>query len=807
MFLLIGLVTSIVEVTDPGYKLSYHLKNTGQFHGIPGEDINVEPVWEKGYTGKNVHINFIIDGCFYNNPDLIDRFNSTSSYNYITNSRDVSFVSPESLVNGNTIIGFAVASKNGIGMIGVAYDANFSVLVPFYKSTESFSFYVQQLFYNYLDYDIRVDYISFNTKSQSRHASINSFRYSPLVEEHLEDALYRGRKRKGIIYVIPSLIQQYDINGILWQSLFSHCGQVICVASTNHYGSACYNSLPSCEILINAPGYGSFYYGETSSFPRVPSVNGWNTEILTQEYHYSPAASIVAGVIAILIEANPELTYRDIQWVLLHSATKNDPNHDFWTRNSAGYDYNPYYGFGRIDADKALNLSKKWPILPRMHSLKIINTTISKLAHVYQEKIDIIIEVKESTLLCEYAYLLFDLKIPDITMLRIFVESPSGTRFCVYNPTIISQNNRFGFSTYNDNPFRILMRGFFGENITGKWRVSIMDSSYIVQNQILFCGIEFLGIKEFPLLPYVQKRNGHESENFFKEYKNKFLKVNSQFYSMVCGKKIGFTFSWTGPELSENSGIVPVFIMNQTSKRMFCIGNVNLHNETEKGFFLPCAYRSSEEFSIVFLFEEFQEMAVLQFGIINFNDNEVILPKPYQKQHTEVISSTTLSLYVAHNTTSVFEYGESSLYIISLYNYDSNQRLMSITTPFLWETSLFTVEDVSKSKNTVIIMSPIASKYPNECNSLLTPIHFTLGDSKTYPYSLDISGKCHINEDILVEKSNTTVPTTLSPNSGMLTVYIVSTLLTIFMIGNILALFYVLTKHKTISLDEHYLSH
>ena len=58
-----------------------------------------------------------------------------------------------------------------------------------------------------------------------------------------------------------------------------------------------------------------------------------------------------------MIEANPDLNWRDVQRILITTAEKNDPGDIGWTTNDVGYDINHKYGLGRIDAQAAVALS------------------------------------------------------------------------------------------------------------------------------------------------------------------------------------------------------------------------------------------------------------------------------------------------------------------------------------------------------------------------------------------------------------------------------------------------------------------
>ncbi|MEE4331655.1 MAG: S8 family serine peptidase, partial [Wenzhouxiangella sp.] len=63
----------------------------------------------------------------------------------------------------------------------------------------------------------------------------------------------------------------------------------------------------------------------------------------------SSATPTVAGVIALMREANPSLTWRDIRWIIANTARQIDPTSN-WITNGAGLTYNLAYGFGAVDA-------------------------------------------------------------------------------------------------------------------------------------------------------------------------------------------------------------------------------------------------------------------------------------------------------------------------------------------------------------------------------------------------------------------------------------------------------------------------
>ena len=92
----------------------------------------------------------------------------------------------------------------------------------------------------------------------------------------------------------------------------------------------------------------------------------------------SSAAPSVSGVAALMLEANPKLTWQDVGYILAKTARKVDPMiasganavtfsrtgdtdswelDDPWITNAAGFNFQSRYGFGLVDADAAVKLA------------------------------------------------------------------------------------------------------------------------------------------------------------------------------------------------------------------------------------------------------------------------------------------------------------------------------------------------------------------------------------------------------------------------------------------------------------------
>lgn len=135
----------------------------------------------------------------------------------------------------------------------------------------------------------------------------------------------------------------------------------------------------------------------------IPGLNFLDDDIESCMFNgTSAAAPIASGIIALMLEANPSLTLRDVQHILQQTAfvpettgadpTGSDfydptdsywpavllglgsidpddtgpPSPTFWTTNSAGVRHSDQYGFGIIDADAAVQAAQNWQGVGRL---------------------------------------------------------------------------------------------------------------------------------------------------------------------------------------------------------------------------------------------------------------------------------------------------------------------------------------------------------------------------------------------------------------------------------------------------------
>ena len=106
--------------SDPLYGCQWGMNNTGQDtgdgNGTPGEDINVEEVWNGGNLGEGINVAIVDSGLYYIHEDLKDNVDTSKNYDYTT--RDDVF--ERHFAHGTAMAGLIAARDNSIGMRGVA---------------------------------------------------------------------------------------------------------------------------------------------------------------------------------------------------------------------------------------------------------------------------------------------------------------------------------------------------------------------------------------------------------------------------------------------------------------------------------------------------------------------------------------------------------------------------------------------------------------------------------------------------------------------------------------------------------------
>lgn len=89
----------------------------------------------------------------------------------------------------------------------------------------------------------------------------------------------------------------------------------------------------------------------------------------------SSSTAVAAGVMALVLESNPSLTWRDVQHLVVRHSSRAElnPNAD-WQQNGAGHVYSRSFGFGLLNADQLVRAAQTWKPVSRQYLCSITSS-------------------------------------------------------------------------------------------------------------------------------------------------------------------------------------------------------------------------------------------------------------------------------------------------------------------------------------------------------------------------------------------------------------------------------------------------
>jgi subtilisin-like proprotein convertase family protein len=157
--------------------------------------------------------------------------------------------------------------------------------------------------------------------------------------------------------------------------------------------------------------------------------DGYSTDDCTADFGgTSSACPLVAGIVALMLEANPSLTWRDVQEILLTTADVNDFADSDWIKNGAGRYVNHKYGFGRVNAGAAVRAAAVHKKLGdiQQYGSEVVVVNEEFVDNNTQNPIVSSVHVKDSFRV-EYVEVVVHINHTAASDLEITLTSPSGT--------------------------------------------------------------------------------------------------------------------------------------------------------------------------------------------------------------------------------------------------------------------------------------------------------------------------------------------------------------------------------------------
>ena len=400
--------------------------------------LSIPQVWEDGITGKDIQIGIVDDGLEIAHEDLKDNIASDKSLNVVSYRRiSRNDPRPEDCESGHgTSVAGIIAARadNGLGIKGVAHGAKVFGVNYLGHSTES-------NLLKSLNRSSKETAISSNSWGHASYTRLRG-RVGGTLKIVINDGLTAGFGGKGISYVFAAgntraMDDDRPVEGLIIQDLATYEGMLnhpgiipvcsvgsddevasysnpganlwVCGASdtgresinniaeaglptTDLSGDAGYNrdltliAQRNCVAGTAAPpscfNFGAPLVNEITGEAKVPD----NIPNPTNYHRFftgtSAAAPTVSGIIALIRQAGPVLTWRDVKLILAETAEQVSVNNTFgigWQssgialhNSSTRYTHHHDYGFGLVNALAAVNLARDWtPVEAEMQEVSV----------------------------------------------------------------------------------------------------------------------------------------------------------------------------------------------------------------------------------------------------------------------------------------------------------------------------------------------------------------------------------------------------------------------------------------------------
>ena len=443
---------------DTYFSEQWHLENTGQDNGVAGEDVNITGAWNS-VLGTGVVIGIVDDGLEWDHADLSANYESNLDYDYCNYDSNPTPSSWDA--HGTAAAGVAAAiGNNGQGVSGAAPDASLAGLMLIACGNSDTD---EANALSHLNNDID---IYSNSWGPSDNGDVLEAP-GPLMLAAFEDDAYNGRNGLGniITWAAGNGLSNDDDSNL---DGYANSRFTISVTAVDHDGDQTSYGEPGANVLISAPSDGS---GVGITTTDLEGNSGYTNGDYTSNFGgTSSATPLVSGVVALMLEANPNLTWRDVQQILVESARKNDPNDGGWNTNGAGHDFNHKYGFGVVDAGHAVSLAQTWTTLgPEVNLSSGIITVSQSIPDNDPSNPIISSHTVSQSLIVESVDVIFDADHPYRSDLDVTLISPDGTESELVNYFA----NRDSGNDYNDWLFNSVQH--WGEVSAGTWTLEVYD--------------------------------------------------------------------------------------------------------------------------------------------------------------------------------------------------------------------------------------------------------------------------------------------------------------------------------------------
>ncbi|VDO27970.1 unnamed protein product [Onchocerca flexuosa] len=431
-----------------------------------GLDHNVREAWDLGYTGKGVVVTILDDGLERTHPDIAPNYDAKASYDVNDHDEDPTprYDSTDENRHGTRCAGeVAAIFNNSLCIVGIAYNARIGGI-------------------RMLDGDVTDAVEATSLAHNSDHIDIYSASWGPdddgrtvdgpakLTRRAFEKGIREGRHGLGSIFV--------------WAS--GNGGKVADSCNCDGYTNSIYTlSISSATEHGNIP-----WYSEACSSTLATAYSSGATGekmIVTTDLHHSctnahtgtsASAPLAAGIVALTLEANPKLTWRDMQHIVVRTARPLNLRAGDWVTNGVGRKVSHSFGFGLMDAGAMVRLASNWTTVPEQRKCVVFYPARYKtVPHGNRLQLQLYTDgcasySRNKVGYVEHVQAIITLTAPKRGDIQIYLTSPSGTR-----STLLAKRAR-DTSRTGFREWAFMTTHNWGEMAVGLWTLEINNDGW-----------------------------------------------------------------------------------------------------------------------------------------------------------------------------------------------------------------------------------------------------------------------------------------------------------------------------------------
>ncbi|XP_046400379.1 neuroendocrine convertase 1-like [Ischnura elegans] len=473
---------------DELWAQQWYLQDTRTEYDKPKMDLHVIGVYNKGITGRNVRVCVLDDGIETDHPDIRRNFDPEISADVNDEDYDPSphYNTNNTNSHGTRCAGeIAMVANNKLCGVGVAFNAKIGGVRMLDGMVSDLT---EGLALGWAQDKVDIYSASWGPRDDGKTVE------GPgrLGYEALLNGITHGRGGKGSIFV--------------WAS--GNGGSKGDDCSCDGYAASPYTlSVGSASQSGQFPWYGekcpstlAATYSSGEFMDQMITTTDLHGKCTTKHTGTSAAAPLAAGIIALALEINPSLTWRDVQHLVVWTSQPSPLAHNIgWMKNGAGLLVNPRFGYGLMDALSLVTAAEHWVSVPPqaiclVQAERSSNTILTSKTPVelvfystgcrkadhessdYFSRDTSINEEGDEINYLEHIELEASIKYSVRGALQIYLSSPSGTtaQLLKVRPADDSQD---GFERW-----RFMSVLTWGENPTGKWTLLIEDPTNSLTN-------------------------------------------------------------------------------------------------------------------------------------------------------------------------------------------------------------------------------------------------------------------------------------------------------------------------------------